>query len=216
MTDMKSNFRGVFQHPDIVVSMQSGVEFGAKPIIAYFEDEVRRGTVFKAGETVQMGWMILMLKATDSGELDVWEPRFGKVPIVWERGASRTYRQLIVQKSVAELLAVEPSFPSLTQSAVVSPKFMASKDFQMSREASQGTDSGWLFASDSSESDDGRLASLFEIASERPEIIPFLALPASSSVVLTNGEVKIRYGNTEVGSNSSELLRRLPSSDLIG
>ncbi|WP_322057372.1 hypothetical protein [Paraburkholderia sp. J63] len=215
MADMKSNFRGVFQHPDIVVSMPSGAEFGAKPIISYFEDEVRRGTVFKAGETVQMGWMILMLKSTDAGELDVWEPCFGKVPIVWERGASRTYRQLIVQKSVSELLAVEPSFPSLTQSAVVSPRFMASKDFQMSREASQGTDSGWLFSADSSESDGGRLVSLFEIASQRPEVIPFLALPESSSVVLNNGEVKIRCGDTEVESDSSELLRRLPASDLI-
>ncbi len=196
--------------------MPSGPEFGANPILSYFEDEVRRGTVFKAGETVQMGWMMLMLKATEGGELDIWEPRFGDVPIVWERGASRTYRQLIVQKSVAEQLGVQPSFPSLVQSAVVSPKFARSKNFQMSRESPQGSDSGWLFATDASESGDGSLASLFEIASNRPEIIPFLALPAASSVVLKDGEIKINYGGKEVGSDSNELLRRLPASNLIG
>lgn len=216
MTEMKSYFQGKHGHPDIVVSMPSGPDFGAAPILSYFEDAVWQGTVFRTGETVQMGWMMLMLKETESGALDVWEPRFGAVPIVWERGASKTYRQLIIQKSVAELVSVEPSFPSLTQSAVISPKFMASKDFQMSREAPQGTDSGWVFATDPSESDGGRLASLFEIASKRPEIIPFLALPASSSVVLKDGEVRVNSGKKEVGSDSNELLRRLPASDLIG
>ncbi|WP_395068027.1 hypothetical protein [Paraburkholderia silvatlantica] len=216
MTEMKTNFRGQLKHPNIVVSLPSGPEFGAKPILSYFEDAIRQGTVFGDGETVQMGWMILMLKATENGELDVWEPRFGDVPIVWERGASKTYRQLIVQKSVAEQLGVEPSFPSLRQSGVISPDFMASKNFQMFRNPSTGTDSGWLFTTEKNVSSDGRLASLFEIASKRPEVIPFLALPATSSVVLKDGLVKISHGKAEVRSDSNELLSRLPTSDLIG
>src|ERR1700754_1081120 len=144
MTEVKTNFQGLSAHPNVVVSLPSGPAFGAQPILSYFEDAVRQGTVFKAGETVQMGWMLLMLKSTETGELDVWEPRFGEVPIVWERGASKTYRQLIVQKSVAELLGVEPSFPSLRQSGVISPDFIGAKNFQMLREAPNGTDSGWL------------------------------------------------------------------------
>lgn len=216
MTEVKTNFQGTAAHPNIVVSLPSGPSFGAHPILSYFEDEVRKGKVFRAGETVQMGWLLLMLKATDAGELEVWEPRFGAIPIVWERGASRTYRQLIVQKSVAELLGVEPSFPSLVQCGVVSPKFKTSRDLLMAREPSTGTDSGWLFATDANESDGGRLVSLFEIASERPEVIPFLALPPSASVVLKDGRVTIRHRNEEVSSDTSELLQRLPASDLIG
>lgn len=216
MTEMKSNFQGKFQHPDILVSMPSGPEFGAKSILSYFEDAVRQGTVFRAGETVQMGWMMLMLKATKDGELEVWEPRFGEVPIVWERGASKTYRHLIVQKSVAEQLGLEPSFPSLRQSGGISPDFMASKSFQMFRDHPAGTDSGWLFTTEENVSSDGRLASLFEISSNRPEVIPFLALPATSSVELKDGLVKIGYDDKEVRSDSNELLRRLPASDLIG
>ncbi|CAB3810096.1 hypothetical protein LMG28688_07150 [Paraburkholderia caffeinitolerans] len=215
MTEMKSNFQGKHGHPDIVVSMPSGPDFGAAPILSFFEDAVRQGTVFRAGETVQMGWMMLMLKETESGELDVWEPRFGAVPIVWERGASKTYRQLIVQKSVAEQLCLEPSFPSLRQSGVISPDFMTSSNFQMFRESSAGTSSGWLFTTEENQSTDGRLASLFEIAGKRPEVIPFLAMPASSSVVLKDGKVKISYGKVEVTSDSNELLRRLQASDLI-
>ncbi|WP_176082116.1 immunity protein Imm33 domain-containing protein [Paraburkholderia tropica] len=214
---MKTSFQGLLAHPNIVVSLPSGPAFGAQPILSYFEDAVKQGTVFKAGETVQMGWMLLMLKSTETGDLDVWEPRFGEIPIVWERGASKTYRQLIVQKNVAEQLHVEPLFPSLRQSGVISPDFMAAKNFQMFREAPNGTgtDSGWLFTTEQNTSSDGRLASLFEIASKRPEVIPFLALPASSSAVLKDGHVKITHGNDEVTSDSSELLRRLPASNLI-
>jgi hypothetical protein len=214
---VKTNFQGLLAHPNIVVSLPSGPAFGAQPILSYFEDAVKQGTVFKAGETVQMGWMLLMLKSTETGDLDVWEPRFGEIPIVWERGASKTYRQLIVQKNVAEQLHVEPLFPLLRQSGVISPDFMAAKNFQMFREAPNGTgtDSGWLFTTEQNTSSDGRLASLFEIASERPEVIPFLALPASSSAVLKDGHVKITHGNDEVTSDSSELLRRLPAINLI-
>jgi hypothetical protein len=86
----------------------------------------------------------------------------------------------------------------------------------MFRDPPAGTDSGWLFTTEENVSSDGRLASLFEIASKRPEIIPFLALPASSSVVVKDGDVKISFGKKEVGSDSNELLRRLPASDLIG
>lgn len=216
MTELKTNFEGRLKHPDIVISLPFGPEFGAGPILSYFEDAVLRGTVFKADETVQMGWMILMLKATENGELDVWEPRFGEVPIVWERGASKTYRQLIVQKSVADQLVIAPLFPSLRQSGIISPDFMASKNFQMFREAAAGTDSGWLFTTEENASSDGRLSSLFEIASKRPEVIPFLALPAASSVVLKDGRVKIRHGKMEITSDSNELLSRLPTSELIG
>jgi len=215
MTDLKSNFRERFRHPDIVVSMPSGPEFGVKSILSYFEDEIRQGTVFRSGETVQMGWMLLMLKADENGDLDVWEPRFGEIPIIWVRGASKTYRQLVVQKSVAEQLGVEPSFPALTQSAVVSPEFMASTSFQMSRESSDGRDSGWFFTTDANVSNDGRPVSLFEIASKRPEVIPFLALPAASSAMLNNGRVQISHGDKVVDSNSSEILRRLAGGNLI-
>jgi hypothetical protein len=216
MNGAKTNFQGLAAQPNIVVSLPSGPSFGANPILSYFEDEVRKGKVFQADETVQMGWLMLMLKATDAGELEVWEPRFGAIPIVWERGASKTYRQLIVQKSVAEQLRVEPSFPSLRQSGVISPDFMGANDFQMFREAPNGTDSGWLFTTEENSSSDGRLASLFEIASKRPEVIPFLALPASSSATIKDGHVKVTHGDDEVSSDSSELLRRLSQSDLIG
>jgi hypothetical protein len=215
MTEVKTNFRGQLKHPDIVVSLPSGPGFGGESILSYFEDATRQGTVFRAGETVQMGWMTLALKATEDGELDVWEPRFGELPIVWERGVSKTYRQLLVQKGVAEQLGVEPSFPSLRQSGVISPDFMASKNFQMFRDPPDGSDSGWLFTTEGNVSSDGRLVSLFEIASKRPEVIPFLALPAGSSVVVKDGLVKIVDGKTEISSDSNELLNRLPASDLI-
>ncbi|WP_109484165.1 hypothetical protein [Paraburkholderia sp. C35] len=215
MTTVKANFRGVFQHPDIIVSMPSGPDFGAQAVLAYFEDAVRQGTVFHAGETVQMGWLMLNLRATNDGDLEVLEPRFGEIPIVWECGASKTYRQLVVQESVAELFDVEPLFPSLAQSAVISPDFMMSTNTQMFRDPPSGTDSGWLFTTAENESDDGRLVSLFEIASKRPEVIPFLALPSESSVSINGKFIHVNCADKVIDSDSNELLRRLLASDLI-
>ncbi|HKR42556.1 MAG TPA: hypothetical protein VJU59_23275 [Paraburkholderia sp.] len=209
MADFKSNFRDRYHHPNVVVSMDADLEFGVPYIQSYFEDQIRRGTEFRAGETVQIGWMIVMLKADASGDLEIWEPRFGTVPIEWVRGVSNTYRQLMVQKTVGEQIGVEPMFPSLRQSAVVSPDFFSVRRICMLRSASQGADSGWVFSAGGDVREGGKVCSLFEIGGNRPDVIPFLALPAGASVVCADGEVEIQYGERVVNSNSNQFLKML-------
>ena len=198
MTDFTSNFMDRYQHPNIVVSMDANLEFGAPYIQNYFEDQIQKGTEFRAGETAQIGWMIIMLTADAYGDLEIWEPRFGTAPIEWVRGVSNTYRQLIVQKTVSEQIGVEPSFPSLRQSAVVSPDFFPGQGFRMFRAASEGADSGWVFTANSDDREGGKVCSLFEIGGKRPDVIPFLALPVGASVVCIREEVEIRYGEKQL------------------
>lgn len=212
MTDFKSNFRDRYQHPNIVVSIDANLEFAAPYIQTYFEDQIRNGTKFRAGETVQIGWMIVMLKADTEGDLEIWEPRFGAVPITWARGVSNTYRQLMVQRTVSEQIGVEPLFPSLRQSAVASLDFASGRNFRMYRAESAGTDSGWVLTSDGNDGESGKITSLFEIAGNRPEVLPFLALPIGTSVVRTDGVLRIEYDGKVVDSDSNDFLRRLLNS----
>ena len=212
MTNIRLDFRGRYQHPNIVVLIDTNLEFAISSLQSYFEDQIRRGVVFRAGETVQIGWMIVMLKENLEGDLEVWEPRFGTVPIMWEQGVTKTYSQLVIQKTVCERIGVEPLFPSLMQSAVASLEFTSGRSFRMYRAETAGTDSGWMLISDGSAGEGGTLSSLFEIASNRPEVIPFLALPIGASVVRTDGVIRIEYTGKVVDSDSDDFLRTLINS----
>jgi hypothetical protein len=195
------------------VAMDANLEFGVPYIQTYFEDQIRKGTQFREDEIIQMGWMIVMLKADARGDLEIWEPKLGAVPIQWIRGASNTYRQLMVQKTVSEQIDVEPMYPSLRQSAVVSEDFLSSRGIRMFRAASQGTDSGWVFTAESGVQEGGRMCSLFEIAGNRPDVIPFLALPVGVNVECSDGEIAIKFGEKQVDSNSNEFLKRLVTGE---
>lgn len=212
MTDFKSNFRDRYQHPNIVVSIDANLEFAATNIQSFFEDQIRNGTKFRAGETVQLGWMVVMLKADAEGDLEIWEPRFGTVPITWVRGVSNTYRQLMLQRTVCEQIGVEPLFPSLRQSGVASLEFASARSFRMYRAEVAGNDSGWMFAGEGNGDEGGKLTSLFEIAGSRPEVIPFLALPAGAAVVQTGEKIRIEFEGKVVDSDSNDFLGRLLKS----
>lgn len=209
MANFKFQFREQYQHPDVVVSLDASLAFAAPSIQTYFEDRIRQGARFHAGETVQFGWMIVLLKANGRDDLEIWEPRLGTVPIEWVRGISETYRQLMVQKAVCDQLGVDPVFPSIRQSAVVFADFAASQRLRMHRAGMTDTESGWMLASDETGEDTGPLASLFEIASKRPDVIPFFALPVGASAVLASDKTQIELDGTVVDSDSKDFLRRL-------
>jgi hypothetical protein len=69
MTDFKANFFDRYQHPNVVVSIDADLEYAASNIQSFFEDQIRNGTKFRTGEIVQIGWMIVMLKANSEGDL---------------------------------------------------------------------------------------------------------------------------------------------------
>lgn len=212
MSDFRSDFRDRYHHPNIVVSLDENLKFAAPSIRSYFEDQIRQGVVFRTGQTAQIGWMIVMLKADSEGDLEILEPHFGGVPITWVRGVSNAYRQLIVQKTVCEKAGVEPTFPSLMQSGVASLEFASARSFRMYRTEAAGNDSGWMFVGEGSGGEGGKLMSLFEIASNRPEVIPFLALPAGATVVRTGERIRIEIDGKVVDSDSNDFLGRLLKS----
>lgn len=208
MVEYGTDLRHRYNHPNIVVAVASDLRTGFDWFLSYFEGEVAAGVVFSDNQLVQIGWMLVKLCRNSSGDLEVWEPRFDAVPINWTRGASTTIRHLMVQRETCAQLGVEPSFPVLTQSGVVSAEFFASGRFDMERELCEvATDSGWIFKDP--EPTGGKHCSLFEIAVARPEVVPFLALPVGATVSFDKSGIEISLGDRKISSSNNEFIARL-------
>jgi hypothetical protein len=216
MQEHRANFRSINGHPNVVVWLDGAFDVGADWILGYFESEVRRGVVFHPGETVQIGWMIVMLKADELGDLEIWEPRFDSMPIKWARGANSTSRHLTLQQEVCAQVGVEPDYPSLRQSGIVAADFLHNTDgFHMVREIPGGTDSGWILRRLDSKESDARHCSLFEISISHSAIIPFIALPAGSSVTHSKSKIEISCGQKNISSDSNQFLSKILASPVF-
>ncbi|WP_141684958.1 hypothetical protein [Burkholderia stabilis] len=206
---LRSKFNKDLNHPNFVVSTNGDYESIVNSLFSYFENEIRLGKRFDAGQTIQFGWMILMLKNDGHGDLELWEPDFGAMPINWEFSLNRTLRDLYLQRELCAQVGAEPDFPSLLERGIVSPAFLLAKEFVMNREVQQDGDSGWFFLEHGGQGNEGRFCSLFEVSMSVPWVTPFLALPPGAIVACNSAAIEIKLGKQVVSSNDNELLRRL-------
>ncbi|WP_175870773.1 hypothetical protein [Burkholderia sp. BCC0397] len=212
MNDFGANFKEKYNHANMVVPMEAGLEFGAQAILEYFDGQIKQGVIFKDGETVQFGWSIVILKAIDDGTLEVWEPDFSSMPIAWVRGANNTYRHLMVQKEVCTQMGVDPDYPSLRQAAIVRAGFDGNGTFYMIRESEAASNSGWIIGSKYSADVSGEFRSLFEMAIKCRKIVPFLALPTGAIVKVDKIGVLIELNGIEVSSKSNKHIGKIFSA----
>ncbi len=206
-----------FGQKEIIASIDPGAGLDPSWIINFFEKSVEDGKRYNPNETVQIGWMVLMLKNTMSGELDLWEPQFDSIPIRWTRGINNTIRHLVLQKSVAELLKVEPAFPSLRQSGAASAMFLSKdsqSEFRMKRESPSGNDSGWRFTA-TVFCQEMEYRSLFELSFFQMAIVPFLALPVGTTVFKSHEDILIEFAGNTVCAKQNPLLQKIVQSNIL-
>jgi len=198
-------------HAEIAIFIDEKSGLSPDWLISFFESEVRNGAQFKENETVQIGWLLTSLrKSNDSGVLEVWEPEFDSFPVRWCRGVTNTLRHLTLQKSVCMELHVEPCFPSMRQAGTISPRFLDVEGvFQMSREVTRESNSGWVFSSQDSTAGQLELRSLFDLSFHQPKIVPFLALPSGASVNVTLHAIRVCCAGLSLSSQNSDLLKGL-------
>lgn len=171
-------------------------------LLSYFEDEVGAGTVFAAGQTVQLGWATLQLVDRGDGTLGVHE-RDMTFERGWVDSVDGALMQTWLQKEVAASLGLlyELSFPHQEQLAVVCKRVRDCSAFVLSRTTPSGRDSGWFVGcADPSHDHDDRenLAPtmLYNVAVLAPSLTAFLALPPGVEVEVgtepSEGEPSVR------------------------
>lgn len=175
-------------------------------ILGFFGAAVLGGGKFQPDETVQIGWMIVILKSNGNGDLEIWEPDGVAMPVRWVRGANATFRDLTIQKEVCALLSVEPSYPSMLQFGMVSRETLdSSAAFTMQRGPSNGNDSGWRIVA-SEEDMPSDTHSLYEISTWHRRVVPFLALPPGGKVEWTSDGLSLSLGSARISDDESALL----------
>lgn len=218
MIELKTKSCRQFGQQEIVVCLDSQSKLDPKWLLDFLEKSVSEGRRYKPNETLQIGWMILLFKGNESGDLELWEPQFDSIPIKWTRGANTTLRHLILQQSVADLLKVEPHFPSLRQSGLASLSFLTAQgplEWRMKRGRSFGNDSGWEFATSSFENQEAEHRSLFELSFHQTAIVPFLALPSDTCIVKMGTDIVIEFAGVSVNSKESPLLHKIAQTEIF-
>jgi hypothetical protein len=194
-------------HPEFEIEYDSeyALDIDADWLLSFVVEQVRHGTQYLPGQTIQIGWMTVRIEKTGD-KLVILEPEMGSLPIRFQKGVTNTLRHLRLQKSAAESVGLETSldFPSVLQSGIACLKHEDSVDFVMDRALPQdGRDSGWFVGCtdrthDHNDPANLRRASLYEIACAKPECIPFLALPQGSFVLHEQKTIKITYQQTRL------------------
>ena len=218
MSEYRTKIGSKFGHKEISFALNDHSGIDPSWLINHFETSIAIGKCYKSDETIQVGWMFVLLKESRTGDLEIWEPQFDSIPIKWLTQVNNTLRHLILQKSVAELMGIEPVFPSLLHFGLASKSFLSDRKetaFFMSREISTGNDSGWRFSIHKETSDEKKPHSLFELSFYSPLIVPFLALPPASSILKDEKELVVTCRESSVNSKQSDLLHKLTQSGVL-
>lgn len=166
------------------------------------ESMVESGSRFTAGQTLQFGWSLVRFTDEAGGLLGLEEPDFQAMPVAWIPGISNTLRHMRLHKDVVESVHSTEmlDIPSLRDSGIVCSRASVSTDIVMSRHAVQIGDSGWFIGcNDASHPhntpDELRRVSLYEaIVSIAPQALPYLALPANTTLAIEGGVPRIFFG----------------------
>lgn len=207
-----------FAHPEFVVSLSDKAKLDPGWLLEFFENAVASGQRFVAQQTVQIGWMVTKLFGDESGRLVIWEPIFRSIPIEWTRGVNNTIQHLLIQKSVASELHVDPVFPSLLQAARVAPDLLAfdnAQELTLIRERPEKNYSGWQIRQGDQQNVESKLISLFELGCQLPRIIPFLALPSSAVAVVSRVRIRLAVAADSADSGKSKFLSDLLKSSFF-
>jgi len=203
-----------FGHSEFVLYVPDESELHLDSLIEEFERAVAKGGRFSDGDILHLGGVPLRLFQSSAEDLEVFEPSFDGFPIRWRKGVGDALRVHTIQKLICEEVGQVPEFASLLSVGVVSPTYFSLADqYQMSRDETDGNDSGWVFTETDNVGEQGAFASLYEVTTHHRSVLPFLALPGGTRVVRTAREVSVETPGRILESGSNETLRRVFLAD---
>jgi hypothetical protein len=163
----------------------------AEWLLRTLEHMAAQGSRFRAGETIQIGWVVNRLEAAKRKTLRLVEPDMFSSPLTYQPSMSNTLRYTRLQKDTVESLEGDLPivFSSMEHSAIVHTDYNNLRTLSLVREEPRGTDSGWRLLKsrdtlDQVSAEHYRTVSLYELALRRPDLIHLLALPPGITVRL--------------------------------
>lgn len=167
--------------------------------------------------SIQVGFLVLNLKASADAKYSVWEPDCETFPIEWKRSITNTLGCMRLQKDVCESYLFSRdalTVPSCRESAIVCSRWDDAGDILCVREQPSHNDSGWFFGcTDPSHDHENHenlvRKSLYEIICYRRDLIPFLGLPEMTTLFYTNGEFTVNFRSEFVEPEPGTYMDRL-------
>jgi len=160
-------------------------------------DMANSGSVFKDGQTLQMGWMWFKFKEV-AGTLCLQVPESGKMPFIWNRDCSAGLNTVMMQKFVNDSFGIEQMECHACQSAILL-KGLDRKDgmFMNRLDSLNANDSGWFIGAERGNADVNdpenlERKSLWEISCIFPETLLFWMLPSGWQVVFNDIPVVLK------------------------
>ena len=167
---------------------------------------VAEGSVFRPGETFQIGWMLTHVERYGEDRLTLVEPDMRSLPIKLVPGVSETLRQMMLQLFMLDSASLrsEIDIPSLHQSLVACTRFDEPAFFMTRSAPTREGDSGWFVGCMGDDHDHHTPAnltciSLYEAFLRQPGIQGFLAFPVESLIAIDpRAGVRIYKGEQEL------------------
>jgi hypothetical protein len=142
---------------------------------------------------LQFWWTVFTIQRR-GGELVIQEPDYSKNPFQHlTTDLSFTLALAAQQRDLLEQAGAQPSPPMFHQRVVLGKGVLSTQKLYLERSAPEvPEDSGWFIGSGEEDSDndqDYEARYVFEVARERPGVIPLLALPDGYSALLVGDRI---------------------------
>lgn len=216
-----------FGHPEFLLEVDASAvpEIYIREMVEALERMVADGSVFRPGQTLQIGWMLTRLHEEGPRQLTLEEPDMRSLPIEWIPGITHTLRQKMLQVFMLDSVALrhEMQIPSILQSLIACTRYTDCDFFMTRSEGNNARDSGWFVGclDDAHDHNDpGNLccALLYEAYLGQRGIQGFVTFPAGATVRVDrqNGVTILKQGeplSIVPGSFLDTWLRRLADGD---
>jgi hypothetical protein len=205
-----------FRHPEFTLEADTShiPEQYLQDTANIVEGMIAKGSIFRPGQTFQIGWMITQVQSHASGLLTLAEPDMRTFPVKWVPGITQTLRQTILQLFLLDSASFrkDVKMTTILQSAIVCSHYTA-RDFFMTRsDASNENDSGWFIGCLNRKHDHHapsnlKRLSLYDVFLHQRAIHGFMSFPVGSMIILDKRRgMRIVRDGTEVPIEPGSLL----------
>jgi hypothetical protein len=195
-------------HPEFVLEADEGhvPSVYLENVAQTIQRMVAAGSVFRPGETFQIGWMLTRVESYGDDRLTLVEPDMRSMPMRFVRRISETLRQMMLQLFMLDSVSLraEIDIPLAQHSLVACTRYTEPAFFMTRSAPGDEHDSGWFVGCLADDHDHDAASnltrvSLYEAFVRQPAVQGFLAFPIGSLIAVDpRAGVRIYKGEQEL------------------